>query len=145
MWLYSMCRVQMGPTGQSTAIIATSPTRNHKVLAQIASFSGAESRSYCHFICSTQVAQEIKEHFRVIGMRKSTLQEKSHLQHQEKIMLPYVHFLFRKKSSWSKNSSNLHYKICSGKLVFENLMQEVYYNTKKYGLCYLNSSVEWNH
>lgn len=54
----------MGPAGQSTAIIPIPPTRNPKVFAEIASFSGAESWSYSHFICTTWVAQEIKGCFR---------------------------------------------------------------------------------
>lgn len=54
----------MGPASQSTAILSVSPTRNHQVFAGMASFSGAESWSYCHFVCKTRVAQEIKQCFR---------------------------------------------------------------------------------
>lgn len=63
----------MGPAGQSTAIIAISPVRNHKVFAEIASFLGAESWFYCHFICNTQVAQEIKDASGVTETGKSIL------------------------------------------------------------------------
>lgn len=62
--LCSKWGVKMGPASQSTAIRSVSPIRNHNVFAGMPSFSGAETWSYCHFVCKTQDAQEIEQCFK---------------------------------------------------------------------------------